>query len=121
MIYMFVGKGKGENKNLKEFVWTTIFKIFSQKYLVVRRITKSQFLVVLTKFLVVEMIMENREMVMEKSWKNHRKTFCQVCGNPGWYEHRGPVLHVVGESQYYPSLSSMGKGGSKPLMSTFVI
>ena len=28
---MFVGKGKGENNNLKEFVWTTIFKIFSPK------------------------------------------------------------------------------------------
>ena len=28
---MLVGKGQGENKNLKEFVWTTIFKIFSQK------------------------------------------------------------------------------------------
>ena len=51
---MFVGKGNGENKNLKEFVWTTIFKIFSQKYLVVRRTTRSQFLVVLTQFLVVE-------------------------------------------------------------------
>ena len=33
------------------FVWTTIF---SQKYLVVRRTTRSQFLVVLTQFLVVE-------------------------------------------------------------------
>ena len=48
---MFVGKGKGENKNLKEFVWTTIF---SQKYLVVRRTTRSQLLVVLTQFSVVE-------------------------------------------------------------------
>ena len=28
---MIVGKGKGENKILKEFVWTIIFKIFSQK------------------------------------------------------------------------------------------
>ena len=51
---MFVGKGKDENKILKEFVWTTIFKIFSQKYLVVRKTTRSQFLVVLTQFLVVE-------------------------------------------------------------------
>ena len=51
---MFVGKGKGEIKNLKEFVWTTIFKIFSQKYLVVRRKTRSQILVVLTQFLGVE-------------------------------------------------------------------
>ena len=51
---MFVGKGKGENKILKEFVWTIIFKIFSQKCLVVRRTTRSQFLVVLTHFLVVK-------------------------------------------------------------------
>ena len=51
---MFVGKGKGENKILKEFVWTIIFKIFSQKYLVFRRTTRSQLLVVLTQFLVVE-------------------------------------------------------------------
>ena len=54
MIIMFVGKGKGKNKNLKEFVWTGIFKIFSPKYLVVRRATRSQFLVVLTHLLVVE-------------------------------------------------------------------
>ena len=52
--YTFVGKGKGENKNLKEFVWTTNFKIFSQNYLVVRRTTRSQFLVVLTQSLGVE-------------------------------------------------------------------
>ena len=51
---MFVGKGKGENKILKESVWTIIFKIFSPKYLVVRRTTRSQFLVVLTHVLVVE-------------------------------------------------------------------
>ena len=51
---MFVGKEKGENQILKEFVWTIIFKIFSPKYLVVRRTTRSQFLVVLTHFLVVE-------------------------------------------------------------------
>ena len=51
---MFVGKGKGENKILKEFVWTIIFKIFSPKFLVVRGTTRSQFLVVLTLFLVVE-------------------------------------------------------------------
>ena len=57
---MFVGKGKGENKNLNEFVWTTIFKIFSPKYLVVRRTTRSQFLVVLTKFLVVEIMMTRK-------------------------------------------------------------
>ena len=48
---MFVGKGKGENRILKEFVWRTIFKIFPPKYLVVRRTTRSQFLVVLTHFL----------------------------------------------------------------------
>ena len=48
---MFVGKGKGENK---EFVWRIIFKIFFPKYLVVRRTTRPQFLVVLTHFLVVE-------------------------------------------------------------------
>ena len=51
---MFVGKGKGENKILKEFIWTIIFKIFSPKFHVVRRTTRSQFLVVLTHFLVVE-------------------------------------------------------------------
>ena len=51
---MFVGKGKGGDKILKEFVWTIIFKIFFPKYLVVRRTTRSQFLVVLTHFLVVE-------------------------------------------------------------------
>ena len=51
---MFVGKGKGENKILKEFVWTIIFKIFPPKYVVVRRTTRSQFLAVLTLFLVVE-------------------------------------------------------------------
>ena len=51
---MFVGKGKGENRILKEFVWRIIFKIFFPKYLVVRRTTRSQFLVVLTHFLVVE-------------------------------------------------------------------
>ena len=51
---MFVGKGKGENKILKEFIWTIIFEIFSQKFLIVRRTTRSQFLVVLTHFLVVE-------------------------------------------------------------------
>ena len=51
---MFVGKGKGENSILKEFVWRIIFKIFFPKYLVVRRTTRSQFLVVLTQFLVVE-------------------------------------------------------------------
>ena len=51
---MFVGKGKGENKILKKCVWTIIFKIFFPKYLVVRRTTRSQFLVVLTHFLVVE-------------------------------------------------------------------
>ena len=51
---MFVAKGKGKNKILKEFVWTIIFKIFSPKYLVVRRTTKSQFLVVLTHFLIVK-------------------------------------------------------------------
>ena len=51
---MFVGKGKGENKILKEFIWTIIFKIFSPKFFVVRRTTRSQFLVVLTPFLVVE-------------------------------------------------------------------
>ena len=51
---MFVGKGKGKNKILKEFVLTIIFKIFFQNYLVVRRTTRSQFLVVLTHFLVVE-------------------------------------------------------------------
>ena len=54
IIYIFLGKGKGENKILKEFVWTSILKIFFQKYLVVRRTTRSQFLVVLTHFLVVE-------------------------------------------------------------------
>ena len=26
--------------------------------------------------------MENQEMVREKSWNNHGKIFCQVCGNP---------------------------------------
>ena len=52
--YMFVGKGKGENKILKEFVWTIIFKIFSPRYLVVRRTTRSEFLVVLIHFMVVE-------------------------------------------------------------------
>ena len=51
---MLVGKRKGENKNLKEFIWTTIFQKKSKKYLVVRRTTRSQFLVVLTQFLVVE-------------------------------------------------------------------
>ena len=51
---MFVGKGKGENRILKEFVWRIIFKIFFPKYLVVRRTTRSQFLVVLTHFVVVE-------------------------------------------------------------------
>ena len=51
---MFFGKGKGENRILKEFVWRIIFKIFSPKYLVVRRTTRSQSLVVLTHFLVVE-------------------------------------------------------------------
>ena len=51
---MFVGKGKGEFKNLKELVWTTIFFKNSHKYLVVRRTTRSQFLVVLTQILVVE-------------------------------------------------------------------
>ena len=51
---MFVGKGKGENRILKEFVWRIIFKIFFPKYLVVRRTTRYQFLVVLTHFLVVE-------------------------------------------------------------------
>ena len=50
---MFVEKGKGENKILEELVWTIIFKIFSPKYLLVRRTTRSQFLVVLTHFLVV--------------------------------------------------------------------
>ena len=35
---MFVGKGKGGDKILKEFVWTFFFKIFFPKYLVVRRI-----------------------------------------------------------------------------------
>ena len=49
-----VGKRKGENKNLKEFLWTTIFQKNSKKYLVVGRTTRSQFLVVLTQFLVVE-------------------------------------------------------------------
>ena len=51
---MFVGKGKGENKILKEFVWTIIFKIFFPRYLVVRRTTRSEFLVVLIHFMVVE-------------------------------------------------------------------
>ena len=51
---MIVRKGKGENKILKEIVWTIIFKIFSPKYRVVKRTTRSQFLVVLTHFLVVE-------------------------------------------------------------------
>ena len=51
---MFVGKGKGENRILKEFVWRIIFKIFSPKYLVVRMTTRSQFLVVLNHFWVVE-------------------------------------------------------------------
>ena len=51
---MLVGKRKGENKNLKEFVWTTIFQKISKKILVVRRTTISQLLVVLTQFLVVE-------------------------------------------------------------------
>ena len=51
---MFVGKVKGENKILKEFVWTIIFNTISQKYLVVRRTSRCQFLVVLTHFLVVE-------------------------------------------------------------------
>ena len=49
-------KERGENKILKELVGicTIIFKIFFKKYLVVRRTTRSQFLVVLTHFLVVE-------------------------------------------------------------------
>ena len=47
---MFVAKGKGENRNLKKCVWTTIFKMFSQNNLVVRRTTRSHFLVVLTHF-----------------------------------------------------------------------
>ena len=51
---MFVGKGKGENKILKELLWTIIFKILFHKYLVVRRTTRSQFLVVLTHFFVLE-------------------------------------------------------------------
>ena len=51
---MFVGKGKGENRILKEFVWRIISKYFFQNILVVRRTTRSQFLVVLTHFLVVE-------------------------------------------------------------------
>ena len=51
---MLVGKRKGENTNLKECVWTTIFQKNSKNYLVVRRTTISQFLVVLTQFLVVE-------------------------------------------------------------------
>ena len=51
---MFVGKGKCENRILNEFVWRIIFKIFFPKYLVVRRTTRSQFVVVLTNLLVVE-------------------------------------------------------------------
>ena len=51
---MFVGQGMGENTNLKEFAWRTIFKIFSPKYQIVRRTNRSQYLVVLTQFLVVE-------------------------------------------------------------------
>ena len=48
---MFVGKGKGENKILKEI----LSKYFPPpKFLVVRRTNRSQFLVVLTHFLVVE-------------------------------------------------------------------
>ena len=50
-LYLFVGKEKDENK---EFVWKTIFKMFFPKYPVVRRTTRSQFLVILTSFLVVE-------------------------------------------------------------------
>ena len=44
---MFIGKVKGENKNL-------FSKYFPKKYLVVRRTTRSQILVVLTQFLGVE-------------------------------------------------------------------
>ena len=51
---MFVGKGKGENKIHKEFVWKIVFKIFFPRYLVVRRTTRSEFLVVLIHFMVVE-------------------------------------------------------------------
>ena len=40
-------------KTSKTSVWTTFFKIFSQNYLVVRRATRSELLVVLTHFLVV--------------------------------------------------------------------
>ena len=29
-----------------------------------------------------EMVMENEERVMEKSWKSHGKTSCQVCEKP---------------------------------------
>ena len=36
---MLVGKRNGENKNLKECVWTTIFQKKHTKYLVVRRTT----------------------------------------------------------------------------------
>ena len=75
---MFVGKGKGEDKILKEFPWTIIFKIFSHKYLVVRRTTRSQFLVVLTHFLVVKDTRTHTFCYPEDLHDMHDRRFCNI-------------------------------------------
>ena len=47
-----------------------------------------------------EMVMENQEMGVEKSWKIHVKKLCQVCGNPdlglGTFVGVGLVVVLVG-------------------------
>ena len=75
-------------KTSKEFVWTTIFKILSQKYLVVRRTTRPQFLVVLTQFLVVE--------------DTRTRKFCypELC-----YKLYAPVTHMRHEVSKQPMIT----------------
>ena len=102
---MFVGKGKGENRILKEFVWRIIFKIFFPKYLVVRRTTRSQLLVVLTQFLVVKDTRTREFCYPVRIDKSDRSVNCTAPINEVWMgcsQRTYCILHMIRQLNIIP-------------------